>query len=220
MTQPGPDAQSGIDPTQSGGGPDATGTGASNGVDPAGAQSGTQVQQPTFAPPSEEEWKRQQEELEKQRQRALAADKRAGDAESKYKQLTEKDLPELERLKNQTAELLSRAEKAEAQVRELRIGNAFLTDNTYTWHNPQRALELADKAGISIEEDGSVTGLKDSLKKLAASDPYLIKTENNAGDGGKTGPPSTVPGNNGGSGGGAPNKSQMAIRFPAMRTRV
>ena len=95
---------------------------------------------------------------------------------------------------------------------------AFLSDNTYTWHNPDRALKLVDLSKVEIDADGRVTGLKDALKALATSDPYLIKQEVKQEE--KQTPPGTAPGNNGTSGGNKPNTGQLTSRFPVMRTRV
>jgi hypothetical protein len=225
MTSPDAGAQSGAtgDGAQSGTGPDA-GAGAATGTANAdGTQSGTG--QATYTPPSAEEWQRIQADLAKHRDRMVAADKRAGDFEGKYKQLIEKDLPEIDKLKGTVAELTEKQAKADAALRDQRIANAFLKDNTYNWHNADRALSLIDLSKVDIDAEGNVTGLKDALKALATSDPWLLKPKADGegeGDGNSTntGPPRTLPANNGGQGGGAPNRDALLKRFPAMKTRI
>lgn len=72
-------------------------------------------------------------------------------------------------------ELQSTNEKLAEQIQSLRINNAFLSANDYTWHDPEDAMRLADLSEVEIEEDGTVVGLKEALKKLAKAKPHLIK---------------------------------------------
>lgn len=204
-------AQSGAEGTQSGAG---TSTGAADGTatQSEGTQSGagadtTATSEPTFT----------KAEMEAIRARMQAADQRAAKTEAELRQLRDKDLPEAEKLKRDYEEATKQVETLQAANSELALKVAFLEDNTYKWQNPKRALQLVDKSQMSIEGDGSVTGLKEALKALATSDPYLLVTEVKE----EPKPPAgTASGNNGSS---SPAKSAgkgLAQRFPAMQTRV
>jgi hypothetical protein len=211
MTTPeGEGAQSGAQGTQSGAGqagPGSNGTPESGTGD--GTQSGTETQ-PTEAD-------RLRSEAESYREKMKAADKRASDFEAKFKQLTEKDMPEVEKLKRDFEEATQQVVTLRETNSKLALENAFLADNTYEWHNPKRAMQVLDRSKLEIQDDGSVSGLKEALKALATSDPYLLKPKVEEE---KPLPGGTSPGNNGGIGGSKPDAKKLATRFPAMNTRV
>lgn len=152
--------------------------------------------------------------------RMKAADQRASAREAELKQLRDKDLPEAEKAKKEFEEAVTRAQKAETELRATRITNAFLKDNTYRWKDSGAALKLVDLDGVDISDSGEVTGLKDALKRLAQAHPWML--EEKGADDGKSG---------GGTGAGAPpmngkggtdkaDGKKLAQRLPAMRTRV
>lgn len=215
MTTPdGEGAQSGAEGTQSGAGDN---TGANNGgtdtSTSTGSSEGTQSganQQGN----SEAETLRAQ--LEQQREHKRQADRRAAELEGQLKQLRDKDLPEAEKLKRDFEETQKRVEKLQSTNQQLALQVAFLKDNTYTWHNPETALKLVDLSQVTIEEDGSVSGLKDALKALASSNDYLVKKEAAPPE---APPAGTAPGNNGGSSS-KPSTKNLAARLPALNTRV
>lgn len=93
------------------------------------------------------------------------------------KELKGKDLPELDKVKADLEEAKSDATSLSAQLKQALLEKAFLEDNTYTWHNPSRALQIADLTRVEFDKDGKVTGLAQALESLAKTDPYLIKTE-------------------------------------------
>lgn len=214
MTTPtGEGAQSGAEGTQSGAGEN---TGASNGSTDTstgtGAQSGTQTATDTttgnMVP---------QSEVDAVRERMRAADQRAAKFEQELRQLRDKDLPEAEKLKRDFTESQEQVKTLTETNNALALKVAFLSDNTYSWHNAERALKLVDLSQVEINADGSVSGLKEALKALATSDPYLVKQE--AKEETKT-PPGTAPGNNGGSAPQKPGTKGLAARIPALTTRV
>lgn len=119
--------------------------------------------------------------LEEEKQRHVRRRQEAEDALAEAKK-------ELDELRNKdkddstkNAERLMTLEKDNAQLQEdlkqARLENAFLKDNTFTWHNPGRALALADLSEVEIDSDGTVHGLKKALEALSKSDAYLLKTE-------------------------------------------
>jgi Phage minor structural protein GP20 len=209
MTTPeGEGTQSGATGAQSGTG---TATGTDNGTTETGTETGTQSGTATSTETVSKA------EFEAIRERMKAADRRAADFESKFKQLTDKDLPAAEKLKRDYEDAVKQVETMRATNAKLALGNAFLADNTYEWQNPARALQLIDQSGIEVSEDGTVTGLKDALKALATSDPYLLKNKTQE----ETPPPGgTAPGNNGSTGASTPSHKALAARFPALSTRV
>lgn len=220
MTQPSGDgAQSGTDPgTQSGTGDNA---GANDGTaNVTGAQSGTEVA-PAGRTYSEAE-------VQAIQNRMRAADQRAATLEAERNQLRDKDLPALEKATRDLQEAQTARTKAEQDLKDSRIHNAFLRDNTHDWHNADRALAMLDLSKVDIDDQGNVTGLKAAIEALVKSDPYLLKPkpDNGGGEGNATGNGNspqlqgTVPGNNGTAGGGKATKEAQQRRFPAMRSRT
>lgn len=208
MTTPVEGAQSGAEGTQSGAG---TTTGNEGTTDPSTTATGTQSGAET--PPADVVPRSEADAL---RARMQAADKRASELDAKLKQLVDKDLPAQEKLTRDLGEAQKQVETLSATNSELALKVAFLEDNTYTWQNPKRAMQLIDTSTLEIQADGTVAGLKEALKALATSDPYLLKAEV------KEEPkptPGTAPGNNGGSTG-KPSTKGMAVRLPALNTRV
>jgi minor structural protein GP20 len=207
MTSPsGEGAQSGAEGTQSGTGESTSGSGTPTETTGTGTQSGAETAE-TVA----------KADFDKVTERMKAADQRAARVEAELKQLRDKDLPEAEKLQRDFAEAQEQVSALQATNQQLALQVAFLKDNTYTWHNPERALKLVDLSQVEIDSDGNVRGLKDALKALATSDAYLVKTEVEPQE---TTPPATAPGNNGGSGTGAQGSKKLQRRFPALNTRV
>lgn len=209
MTTPeGEGVQSGAEGTQSGAGTNPGNDGGTDsGSKGANAQSGDNQ-------PDAEKLKA---DLDTYRDRMRAADQRAAKFEAELKQLRDKDLPEADKLKRDFEEAQKQAEQLQTANKELALQVAFLKDNTYTWHNPERALKLVDLTQVEIQADGSVSGLKDALKGLATSDPYLVKQEVESP---KPEPGGTAPGNNGGPGNKPAGTKALASRIPALKTRV
>ena len=210
MTTDGEGALSGAEGTQGGAGEDTSGQN-SGGADTSGtgAQGGTDQQAQTSVSKAE---------LDQQRERTRAADARAAKFEAELKQLRDKDLPEHEKLLRDHQEAVKQNEALQETNRALALKVAFLSDNSVTWHNPERALKLVDLSNVEIDADGNVTGLKDALTALAKSDAYLVKTEKESET--STTPPATAPGTNGANGTGKPSTKALSSRFPALNTRV
>ena len=204
-------AQSGAEGTQSGAEDSTTGTGGDGSNSSSeGTQGGATESK---APTREDELANQ---LKAQQERTRAADQRAAKIEQELKQLRDKDLPEQEKLKRDYDDATKRVTDLEKTNQQLALQVAFLKDNSVKWHNPERALKLVDLSQVTVNEDGSVSGMRDALTALAKSDPYLVEKETVQ----EAKPPSTSPGTNGSSGTGKPAKSALAARLPVMRTRV
>lgn len=104
---------------------------------------------------------------------------------------------------------------------ELRIENAFLKSNKYTWKNPSTALRLLDRSEIDLGDDGSIEGLEEALDALAESDPYLLaeqKDDDEDEDDEKpkprkrTGQPTQKKRTKG-----QPNRDALLAKYPALR---
>lgn len=203
--------QSGAGETQRGTAEETTTTAGSTGEN--GTQSGTGETQA-----SNPDLERSQAEAASLRDRMKAADARAARFEAELKQLKEKDMPAAEKLQRDFQAAQEQVATLQTTNQKLALQVAFLSDNTYTWHNPERALKLVDLDQVEIDADGKVTGLKDALKALATSDPYLVKKDVKEEEP-KT-PPGTAPGTNGANGSGKPSTKGVESRFPVMRTRV
>jgi hypothetical protein len=203
-------AQSGADGTQSGAGETTNTDSKPDSSTQDGAQSGTSTQTDNA------DLERRAAEAESLRERMKAADQRAAKFEQELKSLRDKDLPEAEKLKRDFEATQKQVQLFQEKANTLSIENAFLKDNTYAWHNPDAARKLVDLSQVQLNDDGSVSGMKDALKALATAHPYLIKQEAKE----EKKPPGTSPGNNGQSGTSQPSKQAIASRFPVMRTRV
>lgn len=118
-----------------------------------------------------------EEEKDRQYRRRKDAEAERDEMKKELEKLKGKDTPELEQLQNRVNEQETQINALTDTLRQARLENAFLQDNTYSWHNPSRALKLADLSDVEIEDDGSVHGLKAALDKLAKSDAYLINQE-------------------------------------------
>jgi seryl-tRNA synthetase len=208
----GDSTQSGADGTQSGDA-ETTTTTAETGTG-EGTQSGADTTTQTDA-----EAQRARAEAETFRERMKAADQRAAKFEEELRKLRDKDLPQAEKLQRDFAESQKQVTALQETTQRLSLENAFLKDNSYKWHNPERALKLVDLSQVEIDSEGKVSGLKDALKALATSDPYLLANDVKETTDNKT-PPGTAPGTNGANGTGKPNAAAMTSRFPVMRTRV
>lgn len=213
-----PDGASGTDPNA----PQSGGTGTGDGTGATGAQSGTPEagagSTPEGAAASGQTVS--QAEYEALKARMVAADQRAAAEAAKYKQLVEKDLPELDKLKGELQETQTREKAATEALSSLQIENAFLKDNTFTWQNPATALKLLDRSKITVDQtSGEISGMKQALEALSKSDAYLLKPAA-APEGGDNTPPLGTPPANGGAGATNGNtKAQQVKRFPAMRDR-
>lgn len=131
-----------------------------------------------------------EQEKERHYRRRKEAEKRAEELAAELAELKGKDTPEQEKLQTRVTELETSLEATTQQLRESRLQVAFLKDNSYDWHNPGRALAIADLGEVEIDDDGKVHGLKKALDSLAKSDPYLIKEKGSSKDEEKE-PPST-----------------------------
>jgi len=209
MSDTDPDAQSGDEGAQGGTGESGTGTGEGTAGDPKAQSGDAGSKAETVA----------REDFERLREQLRAADKRRDEFEKELKQIRDKDLPAVERLQREADEAAQAAEKTKQELDQTRLELAFFKSNKHKWQNPATALKLADLSKVTVEDDGTVTGLDAAIEALAKSDPYLLKPETDEKEKpkGSTGTPGTA-GKSGGDDG--PDLKKMATRIPALRSRM
>jgi hypothetical protein len=149
--------------------------------------------------------------------RMQAADKRASDTAAELKKLQDKEKSELELAKGEAETAKAELVKRDDVIKRLRLENAFLSSGKHEWQTPGDALALADMSGVTIDDDGKVSGLDAAMDKLAKDKPYLLKTstEGKGPDGKeKSGDPV------GGGKNGKPDdktRQQLMDKYPALR---
>lgn len=164
------------------------------------------------------------EEKDRHWQKAKDAEKERDDALKKLQEIEDKDKSELDIAKRDNEKLKSDFAALQETNQKLALKVAFLSSNDYQWHNPERALALADLTDVKIGEDGKVEGLKKALDALAKSDAYLLKeqpTDDKSG-GGKVTPVASgaaAGGKRTGSTDAATERAQMLQKYPALRSR-
>jgi hypothetical protein len=222
MTMPAGDgAQSGAD-----GGQSATGTGATGVTDGQTAQSGgdASATTTTTTTPAVKTAEQLQAELDAALRRMQAADSNNAKTQAELKKMQDAQLSEAEKTKRD----LEAAQKALAErdeaIKQERIKNAFVTDNTYEWHNPNAALKLADLSGVEIADDGTVKNLKDALKAVADANPWMLKpksgTTTTTGDAASSTTGTTGVGGRGNGSASGADKAGIEKRFPQLKGRV
>lgn len=110
-------------------------------------------------------------------ERMKAADRATQAALAKVKEYEDKDKSELQRAQDEATAVKAENDQLKATLKQQRIANEFFASNKHTWHKPQRALQLLDLGGVTVEDDGTVKGLEAAIDKLVKSDPYLVKTD-------------------------------------------
>lgn len=209
MTQPDPSALSGAPDT---GVPSGAGVGDGVVTPPeAGAQSGAETPAVVAETVSKADFERVVTQLR-------AADQKRTKAETDLAQLRDKDLPEMDKLRRDAEAFKQEVDRLKETVRSNAVQMAFLKENSIKWRDASAALKLADMSEVVINDDGTVTGLKNAMEKLAKAMPFLVDdstpapNDNIANAGG-------VPPMNGRSGSQKPDTAGLASRIPALTSR-
>jgi hypothetical protein len=205
------------------GGQGAAGTGATGTTDSATSQGGGDAgtNQPNPASPAGKTAEQLQAELEAVTRRMQAADSNNSKTQAELKRLQDAQLSEAEKTKRDLEAAQTALAEREEQIKQERIKNAFVTDNTYEWHNPSAALKLADLSGVEIHDDGKVTGLKEALKSVADANSWMLKPKTAAatGEAATTGGATGVGGRGSDTASGA-DKAGIEKRFPQLKGRI
>lgn len=109
--------------------------------------------------------------------RMQAADRAKTAAEKKVADADKSKLDDVERYKQEASESTARADKAETELRDAKIFNAFLAVKDVAWHDVSDAYTMFKNTymdGVDIQ-DGKVTGIDPAIKKMAKEKAYLVK---------------------------------------------
>jgi hypothetical protein len=129
------------------------------------------------------------EEYERALARMKAADKNAADALKKVKEYEDKDKSETERLSSEVEDLKKVNEGLADENKRLKFDNAFALQSKHSWQDPEIVLGIVrNHEAVSIDDDGTVSGMEKALDAIAKAKPFLLKTEEGGGDSGPTGP--------------------------------
>lgn len=158
-------------------------------------------------------------DLENALKRMKAADQRADALQAKLKEWEDKDKSDLEKAQGTVQELAKERDQLADRVKTMALENAFLTDNKYTWYDSRDALRLLDMDGVEVKDDGTVSGLKPAIEKLAKAKPHLIK-QNDGGDGNSSSAASGSANNGTRKGSRQEPPKNYSSRFPALRKTV
>lgn len=214
MTQPEAGAPSGT--------PDLSGQSA--GAVAEGTQTGTPATPPAAAPSGEPATPNPAEtvskaDFERVVNQLRAADQKRTAAEKQLQEIHDKDLPEIERLKRDTAALTETNQRLVGQLKEQAVELAFLRDNKVRWKDSAAALKLLDRSQLQVGDDGTVEGVKLASEKLAKQYPFMVDDAKPEG-GTPTPPPAAgTPPMNGSGTPQQPNSAGMVKRLPALASR-
>jgi alanyl-tRNA synthetase len=89
----------------------------------------------------------------------------------------ESEKTEAQKLADQVTKANAERDAAFARAQDLTLRNAVtIQASKLQFTDPGDALAFIDKSAITVKDDGSVDGLEDALKALAAAKPYLLTT--------------------------------------------
>lgn len=142
--------------------------------------------------PTQEEFERVTKHLSNADRKKVAAEKKVADLEKQLNELKTKDLPDAERAKAEHEAAVAERDSYKNQFEKLARTNAFLLASETAkvqWANSSAAIKVGDLDDLEIEADGTVPGMVDAIKKLAADHPYLLAPKDSADTEEKTTPP-------------------------------
>lgn len=110
---------------------------------------------------------------------AAARRRRLEELETAEAARAEANKTEAQKLTDQVAKATAERDAALARAQDLALRNAVtIKASKLLFADPSDALAFLDRKALTINDDGSVDGLEDALKKLAAEKPYLLTTAN------------------------------------------
>lgn len=147
--------------------------------------------EPVMAPPADGKTYTQAE-VDKFVEESKRYRKRAQDAEKKVTEFERTQMTDKERAEAKEKEATTRAERAEAELAQLRVERAVETEATsQNFTNPSDVMAFLDIKALKLDDDGKpdTNSLKAAVKRVATEKPYLIKgaTVPGSADGGARG---------------------------------
>lgn len=131
-------------------------------------------------------------ELSKENARRRLAAKRISEerdaALQELEKIKQKDMSELQKAQTAAAKAEKNSEELQAKVEVMQVELAFLKmpRDKHDWHDPGAALTLLmaeHRDSLTLEDDGSVSGLEDAVKALAKKHKFLLKPAGGNGNG-------------------------------------
>lgn len=162
--------------------------------------------------------KKLSDENARQRNKNKQLETELEDARGRLKAIEDKDKSELERETGRAKDLEDQLNVTTAELRELKLHNAFLSSNTVTWHDPALALKSLNLEGVQDEKTGDIDAkaLKAAVDALAKEKPFLVKSASGGDDSGTRGP-SGQPAGSGGRKPSADTRTKLENKYPALR---
>ena len=127
-------------------------------------------------------------EVEQLRAALKAANKEAAERRKKLDALEaaeakrkEDELSEVEKADKRAKDAETKAQQLEQRWRDGMLRSAVTLAATQAqFYDPEDAYRLADLSSLTVNDDGTVTGVEDALKALVKAKPHLVKTTTNA----------------------------------------
>jgi hypothetical protein len=149
--------------------------------------------------------------------RKIASDnaKAAAKAKADAKVLTDAQEAEERKKNDENTNLKKDVEKLTTENTTLRstmtkqaIVGAIRDDTRYEFHDPEMVAQQLDPEVVTVDDKGTVTGIKAALPKVVKQHPFLVKKDNTVEDDGKNGKANNNGNNGSGNGNGGPTGSQ------------
>lgn len=164
-------------------------------------------------------WAKNRELAKENARRRVAARKAKEERDAalaELEQIKQKDMSELQKAQTAAAKAEKANEELQSRVEGMQVELAFLKipRDKHDWHDPGAALTLLmaeHRDSLSLEDDGTVTGLDEAVKALAKKHKYLLKQPGGTNVNGSTG--GSVGAGDGGKGGNKKEEALSRFRF-------
>lgn len=132
--------------------------------------------------------KKLRDEAARRRVKAREEKERADKLQAELDAVKQKDMSELQKAQSAALKAEKNSEQLQAKVESMQVELAFLKmpRDKHDWHDPGAALTILmaeHKDSLTLEDDGSVSGLEDAVKALAKKHKFLIKPPAGNGNG-------------------------------------
>ena len=136
--------------------------------------------------------KKLRDEAARRRVKAREEKERADKLQAELDAVKQKDMSELQKAQAAAAKAEKANEELQSRVEGMQVELAFLKmpRDKHDWHDPGAALTLLmaeHRDTLTLEDDGTVTGLDEAVKALAKKHKYLLKVATAGNGNGKTG---------------------------------
>jgi hypothetical protein len=129
-------------------------------------------------PVSREEFNKLFEKMRNADRRATAAEKAANEKQKALDAIETAKLGDVEKAKKEAADAAAERDRTAAELKKTRLESAFIkASNGISWHDIDTAYEALLKHyndGVEIDDNGTVKGMTDAVKKLAKEKAFLV----------------------------------------------